>query len=212
MILTALAIIITTVFLAVAIGWFSYHSKSPSLIPAWTQWLFFSLILAGCFLIFLQFSRLEKALAQKNWPTTTGFIIKSEVTKTRDAWPVITYVYELDGEKFTRESNMNFPGFGGRTNRLDAANKLVAQYAAGKKITVYYDPVDPGHALLKPGPTWDIFGQSGLGMTLLFLGIFFLFRNFISKKFTQKNSTNTLTIHKRNANGKPRGKRAQQTH
>jgi hypothetical protein len=107
---------------------------------------------------------------------------------------------------------MNFPGFGGRTNRIDAANKLVSQFAAGEKITVYYDPTDPSHSLLKSGPTWDIFGQLGLGITLLFLGVFFSCRHAIAKRTTQKNSQNTLSLHNRNSNEKHRSTRAQQTH
>lgn len=188
MILSALtAISITTLFSAAA-GWIYARRKSRPLFPLWATWLFALLVLLGSFLIFVQFTRLEKANAQKSWPQTNGIIVRSEVAQNRGAWPVITYEYTINGKPFTGSSSLKFPGFGGRTSRLDAAKKTIAKYPPGQKVPVYYNPQNPALSMLRPGPTWDIFGQLGLGMTLLATGMFFLSQSFFARSRTNRNA------------------------
>ncbi|MFQ5629678.1 MAG: DUF3592 domain-containing protein [bacterium] len=202
MILPIFVAISIITLLTVSAGWIYARKKSRPVFPAWSMWLFVLLILLGSVLVVAQLMRLEKAYLQKNWPQATGVIIGSEVTQTRDAWPMVTYEYSIGKKKYSGSSNLKFPGFGGRINRLDAATKAIAKYPPGKKISVYYHPENPEITLLRPGPTWDIFGQFALGITLLVIGFFFLPQYFSKKSRATRNPELSRSHLKRNINGK----------
>ena len=166
---TALLVIAITIAVSVIIAWLiSYRTSIPKL-PGWLKVVLITLAIAGAALIYWPFQRRATVEVHGKWPTVSGRVTRSEVTDRRSAWPVIEYEYEVAGQHYSGTSNLNFPGFGGRTNRQDAAEKVVSQFAAGDSIIVHYNPQKPNISILKTGPTWDIFGQLGLGITLLIL-------------------------------------------
>jgi len=101
------------------------------------------------------------AKASSQWPTASGVITKSEVGKKRDITskrrnkfqysPNIAYSYEIDG--FAYESNrLEFVSTISK-NSMDI-REIVANYKAGDTVTVYYNPSDPGYAVLLAGTSW----------------------------------------------------------
>lgn len=140
----------------------------------WMRSLFGFMIAIGLMLILLNTARLQYALDQREWPATSGRILKSEIVHPQEASPLVEFEYTVNGVRYTVTTDLHFPAFGGRTSRLDAAMQVIAQYAPGQQVTVHYNPQNPAEAVLKAGPTWDIFGQIGLGLTLLLPGAFFL--------------------------------------
>ena len=155
-------------------GWFFGRRRSMYTASNWLRLLLALLLVAGGVLLITNIGRLQITLAQKKWPAVSGTILESKISDLRQAWPTIVYTYTVNGQEFTRSTHLHFPAFGGRTNRLDAATKVIAAYAPGEQVRVYYNPQNPSESLLKPGPTWDIFGQIGLALTFLGTSAFFL--------------------------------------
>lgn len=81
---------------------------------------------------------------------TTGVVTKSVVSSHRSSdgtsySPDIEYHYEVDGQSYTSEQHVY--GEIGSSNR-SLAKKAVAKFPQGKSVTVYYNPADPGDAVL----------------------------------------------------------------
>jgi hypothetical protein len=105
-------------------------------------------------------SGLSNALLQyraKSFPSTTGKVLRSSVhTKwlgNKNPTPFysaeIGYRYDVNGKaylsdrfRFEHDQSDSDPS---------AANTLIASYPVGSQVTVFYDPYNPGRALLKPG-------------------------------------------------------------
>ncbi len=128
-------------------------------------------------------SQLADAIEKLKWPHVEGTILTSHVVGGRAFRPDIQYEFVVDVETFHGSSFLNIPGFGGRMNRLDAAEKLVALYPAGKSITVYYNSENPAESTLTPNPTYSHYLKVGTSAFLFFIGmtLFFTFV-FLSKK------------------------------
>lgn len=135
---------------------------------------FIALIAAGLLLHFSQMNRLAATFAQKTWPTVQGVVTEARVAETRDARPIVRFEYSINGAAFRGVTDLHLPGFGGRNNRRDAALEVILPFTRGDSVRVYYDPQNPAHALLKPGPTWDIFAKLGLAGVLILCGSIFL--------------------------------------
>ena len=128
-------------------------------------------------------SERAKAAQSLSWAKSTGTIIKSGYrTEKRKrtgkgaafqddltvAIPSASYLYSVNGQEM-KGGNI-WP------RRLDTtvaeAESLVAEFPEGSQCTVYYDPANPGHSVLKPGVVdrrWanDIIGWLILGGTLI---------------------------------------------
>lgn len=106
------------------------------------------------------------------WPVTEGLIEASSLTAgSDDLLPLITYRYTANGE--TYHNTLKFPK--DITPTQEYANSYLEKYPADRQVPVYYDPSDPAHATLEPGPAqgdWLVFAI-GLGMALF--GVLFLF-------------------------------------
>jgi hypothetical protein len=151
-------------------------------------WLGAALILSlvGVGLVVVNAGQIDRRLASRNWPTTTGTVIESEIGHGRAYAPIITYSYQIEGSQFTSVSDGRAPGFGGKRRRFDAAETIAEEYSPGSAVTVYYDPSEPKSSTLTPGPNWEDYGQLGFGATLLCAGlcvtIMFLYRDRRSKR------------------------------
>ena len=96
-----------------------------------------------------------------------GIVLSSEVIGYRAFRPDIEYQYVVNNDTLRGKSFLNQPGFGGRMNRLDAAEKNVVKYKAGTSITVFYNPKFPEISTLFPGPAYSLFLK--LGSSVLFI-------------------------------------------
>lgn len=132
----------------------------------------FLIFLAGIILAVISANHLKEFKKYKTWPKTKGTITIAKVVGNRAFRPDIEYQYEVDGVQYSGTSFLNVPGFGGRTNRLDAAEKIVKQYES-KDITIFYNPQNPGESLLKINPPYSVYLQLAFGATLF--AVFFYF-------------------------------------
>ena len=110
-------------------------------------------------------------------------LTKQEVLHRLRAFrPDIKYQYTVKDETLEGTSFLRVPGFGGRMNRLDAADKLVHLYPAGKSITVYYNPENRKESTLQPTPAYSIFLKLGTSILLSVIGMTVIFMAGYQKK------------------------------
>jgi hypothetical protein len=115
----------------------------------------------GVFLI-QSIRKLLEAVASKNWPSTPGKVVSSEVKQSErklqsDSGPEKTVtVYEVHIRYEYSVKNVVFSGIDvseGPSSTTDRAwaEARVAQFPRGKEMPVYYSPKDPTRSLLVPG-------------------------------------------------------------
>ncbi|MBD3271553.1 MAG: DUF3592 domain-containing protein [Elusimicrobia bacterium] len=116
------------------------------------------LLAVGISLFLLGKHLIGKAKASTQWPSTTGIIVESSVTQSREYdssrrkyymryKPLINYEYTVDGKKYVGDK-VSFGGTG--TSRASAYN-LIDKYPTRAEVTVYYDPEKPLNAVLETG-------------------------------------------------------------
>ena len=126
------------------------------------------------------------------WPTVTGWIVKSEYQHERVGTnryvPIIRYSYRVRGREWTSDTLALDHGLADGLS-IDYANgtlsqswmdfsdvkQLLKRYPVDKQVTVYYDPEEPGRAVLIPGVksgmTGDLVGCGvGFAVSLSLLG------------------------------------------
>lgn len=111
-------------------------------------------------------------LQAKNWPTVPGSVIDSQVTMHYDDdgdrmyGAAVSYHYSVDGLAYS-SNKRTFADYNSSNRRR--AEKIVAQYAPGTSVQVYYRPDDPEDAVLEPGTNATMFLL--LLVPLIFLGL-----------------------------------------
>jgi hypothetical protein len=95
-----------------------------------------------------------KARRAKAWPTVSGQIIRSELTRGASSrggttnYANVHYSYRVMGQDY--QSDQVSPPIlpGGRTGGM-IAGSIVNKYPLGSTVTVYYNPENPADALLE---------------------------------------------------------------
>jgi hypothetical protein len=154
------------------------RNKEPNDVPrrggSPTIWLVLTLILTAAGLLLgnraLELSRAFVPVA--DWPSVTATVVESRVIGERAFRPLIAFDYTVDSTAYRDTSDLNMPSFGGRTNRLSAAENMAKEYPVGSEVTVHYNPADPGDARLKVSLPFSLYAQMGVAGFLLLGGIF----------------------------------------
>jgi tetratricopeptide (TPR) repeat protein len=133
-------------------------------------------MLPGIAVVFYGIKELKKAMASKNWSTTVGKVISSEVIRDTSGKrpiyiPKVFYEYSVTGNKYS--SNEVSIGHWDSSSPK-GAQKIVNRYPTGKDVIVYYDPDNPEDAVLEPGTsigdyTLILFGAIFIGAGLLII-------------------------------------------
>lgn len=120
----------------------------------------FAAILCPAFLIW-QASETRRQIASASWPSVRGEVeaISAKPWLDRDNntkyYGRVTYRYVVEGKGYT--TDLTDLGPGAKRLTRDAALADVSHFEPGMKITVYYDPADPGIGILENGiPTVDL--------------------------------------------------------
>jgi len=106
----------------------------------------------GLWLLLQGLRRLLFRNPERQWRATEGTITESFVEEdTRGDgptyWPRVKYRYDVDGISYVGECIAPFQGVGFRS----IARRERARYPAGRTVTVYVNPRNPGDAVLEPG-------------------------------------------------------------
>jgi hypothetical protein len=154
-----LAALILGCFFAITKGadWLETVVPHPTRVPAMVMLISISLVV-----LMIVRAITKETSAMKKWPTTTGRIIRSEITTTVQQHrrpnrpqgdydvtmyvPRIVYAYEADGHTFQSDDI----GWSTSANRRSAAEKQVMQYPLQSQVRVFYNPDDPAQATLAP--------------------------------------------------------------
>jgi len=131
-------------------------------------------VLVGLTLVLIYLPDLLNANASKNWPTTKGKVVKSEVGSTAsdsrnrgNFFPIVNYQFSVDGTSYTGEKVIF-----GLDNSWNAtrAREVIKRYPKGADVTVYYTPEKPETCLLEPGIKWQTFHVPGYGVLFIAVG------------------------------------------
>jgi hypothetical protein len=107
------------------------------------------------FALYKAWQNVQTAKASASWPTTTGKITASEITKVMfRRQPRITYSYSVNGAPFTSQ-RVSFAG-GFRPKEVDP---ILARYPVGGEVTVAHDPKNPAEATLETGANKQVKAQ-----------------------------------------------------
>lgn len=95
--------------------------------------------------------------ASQSWPNVAGVVTNAYVEEYRDAdqdpsyYARVVYQYEVEGQQYASQQ-INFGIVRSYASQYQATQALKT-YPLGKQVTVYYNPADPGNAVLDRSAT-----------------------------------------------------------
>lgn len=133
--------------------------------------IFFGVFFAVGFLIFgLGLYSLRMSYLARNWPTTSGTILLSEVKEDRDSKQttfeaIVKYQYHVNGE--AHEGDRLAFGYSGSSLR-SAHQEIADRFIGAKSVLVRYDPKNVSQSVLTYGLNRStivllVFGTTWLG-------------------------------------------------
>jgi len=137
--------------------------------------------------------QLGKARASLSWPTADGVIMQSDVRRER-RWVKtgkhrrekitykadVDYIYTVNGQEYSAD-RISYGGTHSSSSRV-TADQITSQYPRGKKVTVSYDPQDPGEAVLEPGVSIGVYGTLAAGVLIALVGVAAVIMGFCGKE------------------------------
>jgi len=148
--------------------------------PKTFVWVFASTLLAAFLILFAFFG--QESIDAKNWPTTEGRVIVSEVKVGcgrggNQHYPDIRYTYHYGGRSREGKSvavETDLCGWAA------TAKEVVAKYPVGRLVTVHVDPNYPSRAALEAGglqsPTSSLILVLAVGLVASIARIVWLLR------------------------------------
>lgn len=134
--------------------------------PSYALIVFYAIAIAfGAAIICWQATVLQQQKASFHWPTVSGTMIQCEriYVPGRDSHyrADVTYHYMVKGMRYTSHQ---ISLWSRDLSSYDSISKaFVANHGAGTSVDVYYDPEQPGNAVLIPGPD-EKFNEMMMGM------------------------------------------------
>jgi len=132
------------------------------------------LLLLGTVILYSSFGIMIQGAKTGWWLTVTGevvhleILINSDVDNVSSYTPLIYYKYQIGSVSYeTAGFSYKLP-----TSSKRSAEKAMAKYPVGEKVTVYYNPKNPKIAVLEPG--YSIIRTTimiGVGTALLSYGL-----------------------------------------
>jgi hypothetical protein len=123
-------------------------------------------VVVGLFLLAIILRSQRRASASQNWPMTMGTVIASFVEPRRSSngrggtstsyYPVVVYEYSAEGQRYQSRRIAFGLEVGGMSRMAEAR---IARYPVGSPVNVYYNPANPGEAVLEqrsPSNPWLI--------------------------------------------------------
>lgn len=122
-------------------------------------------------------------IRSRSWPVSFGRIVSmpqradgSEELSQDDGKTVtqesaeFSYEYEVDGQSFTAKA-IQYRGNAQSTITDRIEQELCSTYHVGDRVDVYYNPVKPAEAALKPGIPAGLLPLATVGVVLFFVGL-----------------------------------------
>ena len=124
----------------------------------------------GVFVIYKAYRTRQQADASQGWPAVRGELTDARVDRSTDSdggasyIPRLRYTYQVSGTTFTGDK-ITF-GFHQSYGSEAKAQAVLQRYPVGSNAMVYYNPANPGEAVLERA-------AGGFGVSLV-IGIVFL--------------------------------------
>jgi len=116
---------------------------------------------------------LSRGRSSHGWRRTDGYIVGRGAVGTLQrleaSATVPTYTYSVHGVEYTSD---RYDIAGNETG--SGVEEAFAEHAVGQRVTVWYDPADPGRAVLVPGMQSSTYQRMLTGVALLVVGVSFL--------------------------------------
>ncbi len=114
------------------------------------------------------------ALESRSWPTTDGVVTYSEVYTSSDSdgttyGATVNYRYTVNDQSYNGDK-ISLTDYS--SSSRGRAEDLVEQYRPDTRVTVYYDPDDPGKAILETGANWVQYMLMGMGCCFSVIPLF----------------------------------------
>ena len=101
--------------------------------------------------------QISLVMQKRGWPRAEAIVDSTRVLGKRAFRPQVYYHYSVQEVEYQGVSDLHMPGFGGRLNRLDSAEKMAAEHQPGHRLQVYYNPNRPQESLLTVVPSFAAF-------------------------------------------------------
>jgi len=134
---------------------------------------------------------LSKLSSSRNWPATEGKVMSSSVEEMRQTNQMlinegasnfeykvnVQYEYSVDGQSYV--GNVVSAGLPSIFDSKADADNLVAEYSAGKKIEVFYEPDRPQNAALITAKSIPVVGIAIMLLMIIAIagGIIYLLKS-----------------------------------
>jgi len=131
----------------------------------------------GAVELFIGWQIHHNAAMSERWPTSDGIILASHLIelegsankKKYEAY--VRYGYMVGGKTYT-DDTINFKRH--HVDVLNIVSQVLKQYPVGMHVKVFYDPTEPGHAVLEPGMPWKADIPLFVGLVFFVFGLFYL--------------------------------------
>ena len=124
------------------------------------------ILLGSLFVIYNSVNELNAFLDRREWPVVAGEISSIEMKGLKTHEPVIHYKYGVKDELFEGSTNLGTPLFGGSKSQKRVAQTILDSFNIGDTVTVFFNPADYSHSVLKVTPNWSVFIQYSFGIML----------------------------------------------
>ena len=104
--------------------------------------------------------QISLVMQKRGWPRAEAIVDSTRVLGKRAFRPQVYYHYSVQEVEYQGVSDLHMPGFGGRLNRLDSAEKMAAEHQQGHRLQVYYNPNRPQESLLTVVPSFAEIGRA----------------------------------------------------
>ena len=140
------------------------------------------LFLVGGLFVVLAVSDYREGEATKAWPSTTAQIrsahVDEDVRRDRDSdgstrthrtyMPAVSYEYVVDGTTYQGHRIRADDAIGSQ----ERAHRIINRYPVGTETTAYYNPDDPGSAVLEQGAELaQVYLFGGIGGVFALIGL-----------------------------------------
>lgn len=160
--------------------------KPPSrTVPAWKRFFLATIfpwfvVLIGALATYLGVENVLRARASTSWPSVDGTVIRAGIDRERSqatpsstaqsiTWrPVIVYEYVVDAVRY-EGGRISFGAYA--TSDRGDAEAVLSRYPTGARVPVYFNPDDPGQAVIEPGTAGVPWFFVALGSVFLVAGL-----------------------------------------
>lgn len=146
-------------------------------------WLPGVIVLLGGIAMLLGGWQIYLSVRSTGWPTTTGVVTRAYVSpyagNPRGYYQaIVLFRYEVNGTAYESRRIRAVELFGNKPTEMQ---RLIRAYPPGSEVVVYYDPADPGYALLLPGLQGEL-----REFAAILAGGFMLIAGFVAKSLINR--------------------------